>query len=76
MKIKAEFTFPGNLKEEPTICYLCKNFDITLKILEASFSTEVGWAILILEGGQEEIKKTLNYLSGKGIEIKNRQQIA
>lgn len=73
MKIKAEFTFPGKLKDEAIICYLCKNFDITLRILEASFSTHTGWAILILDGRDEAIKRTLGYLSGKGVEIKNKQ---
>ena len=76
MKIKAEFIFPGELKEEAVIWYICKNFDIVLNILEASFSTETGWAILILEGSNENIEKTFSYLSGKRIEIKNRQKIA
>ena len=76
MKIKAEFTFPGKLKDEAIICYLCKSFDIVLSILEASFSTDTGWAILIFEGSNKNIEKTFNYLLAKGIEIKNKQVIA
>lgn len=75
MKIKAELTFPGELKEEPIICYLCKQFDIILNILEASFSTDTGWAILILEGSDEELKKTFSYLKEKGVEVTNIQKI-
>ncbi|MGD9015577.1 MAG: NIL domain-containing protein [Candidatus Omnitrophota bacterium] len=75
MKIQAEFIFPGTLKDEAIICYLCKNFDITVKIWEASFSTDTGWAILILEGGEESIKSALGYLSGKRIEVKNKQKV-
>jgi ABC-type methionine transport system ATPase subunit len=71
MKIRTELTFPGELKEDPIICDLCKNFKITLSILEASFSTEVGWAILILEGAEEELKKAFDYLKNKGVEVKN-----
>jgi ABC-type methionine transport system ATPase subunit len=71
MKIKAELNFPGELKEDPIICDLCKNFKITLSILEASFSTEVGWAILILEGAEEELKKAFEYLKNKGVEVQN-----
>lgn len=42
MKIKAEFIFPKELKDEPLICDICKQFNITLSILEASFSTDTG----------------------------------
>lgn len=75
MKIRVELTFPGELKEEPIICYLCKQFDIILNILEASFSTDTGWAILILQGSDEELKKAFGYLSGKGVEVANTQEI-
>ena len=75
MKIKAELMFPVELKDEPILCYLCKQFDIILNIVEASFSTDTGWAIVVLEGSEEEIKKTLYYLKEKTIEIKNTQII-
>jgi len=43
MQIKAELTFPGKLKDEAIICSLCKDFDIILNIVEASFlQTPVG----------------------------------
>jgi ABC-type methionine transport system ATPase subunit len=71
MVVKTEITFPGELKDEPIICNLCKQFDITLNIIEASFSTEVGWAILILHGKDEEIKKAFDFLRGKGVTINN-----
>jgi len=76
MKIKAEFTFPGALKEEPLICNICKQFNIVLNIIEASFSTDTGWAILVLEAAEAEINKTLAYLKSYGVEIENIQNIA
>ena len=75
MKIKAEFIFPEKLKDEPLICDICKQFDITLSILEASFSTDTGWAILVLEAKDTEIIKTLKYLTDKGVEIKDTKQL-
>ncbi len=57
MDITIGLTFPGELKDEAILCYLCKKFDIILNIVEASFSTDIGWAILILEGSEEELKK-------------------
>lgn len=75
MKIKAEFIFPKELKDDPLICDICKQFNITLSILEASFSTDTGWAILVLEAEDAEIIKTLKYLADKGVEIKDTKQI-
>lgn len=76
MRIKTELNFPGELKDEPVICQLCKQFDIVLSIIEASFSTEIGWAVLILEGSNEEVKKAFAFLKNRGVEIKNLQEIS
>lgn len=76
MKIKAELTFPGALKDEPVICHLCKQFDIILSIIEASFSTGTGWAILVFEGNEEELKKAFEYIKDKGVRLENIQKIS
>ena len=67
MRVKTELTFPGALKDEPIICQMCQKFKIILNILEASFSTATGWAILIVEGEQEELKNMFIYLKDKGV---------
>jgi len=69
-KIKLELIFPDKLKDEAIICDLCKKFDLVLNIVEASFSTDTGWAVIILTAAEEELKKALEYLKEKGIEIK------
>lgn len=75
MKIKTELTFPAKLKEEAIICDLCKKFNIILNILEASFSTDTGWAILIFEGRNSEINKAFAYLKEKGVEFEEQEEI-
>jgi len=75
MQIRVELTFPGELKEEPIICYLCKEFDIVLNIVEASFSTDTGWAILVFKGKKEELKKVFDYIKEKRISIDKIQEI-
>lgn len=75
MKIKAELTFPGQLKDEAILCYICKKFDIILNIVEASFSTNTGWAILIFDGSEEELKATFEYIKEKGVKIEEIQRI-
>jgi len=62
-------TFPGELKDESIICTLCKNFDIKLNIFEASFSMYSGWAILGIEGEEEALKKSFDFLRTKNINI-------
>jgi ABC-type methionine transport system ATPase subunit len=66
-------TFPGALQDESIICYLCKNFEISLNIIEASFSMSAGWAILTVEGEQEEVNRALDFLTDKGIKIQQIQ---
>ncbi len=69
MKLSIEITLPGELKNVPIIYYLGHNFKIIPNIIEASFSTETGWASLILEGEEPEIKKALEYLKSKRITV-------
>ena len=47
-----------------------------MSILEASFSTETGWASVIFEGRKREIDKTLEYLKTSGIEVENTVNFA
>ncbi|MDP3142973.1 MAG: NIL domain-containing protein [Candidatus Omnitrophota bacterium] len=69
MKINIEITVPGQLKHIPIIYYLGHDFKLIPNIIEASFSTEVGWASLVLEGEESEIKKAIEYLKSKKITI-------
>lgn len=75
MQIKAEFSFPEKLRGKPIICNICKEFNITLSIIEASFSTQTGWAILSMEGEEAELKRTFEHLRGMEIEINNMEQV-
>lgn len=76
MKIKVELTFPGALKDEAIICNLCKQFDLIVNIHEASFSTDTGWAILVIEGMESELKKAFALLNQKCVEVEDQEIIA
>ena len=67
---KLELFIPGELKDEEILCQIIRNFDISLKIVEASFSTESGWAYLIIGGKKSEITKMNDFLKEKGIKVK------
>lgn len=70
--MKVELFIPSELKDEPIICDMIKNFDIELKIIEASFSTESGWALLVIKSDSKEAEKLLKYLRGKNINVEIR----
>ena len=69
---KIELFIPGELKEEPIICEMIKNFHVSMKIVEASFSTESGWAYLVISGEKKEMDRMFNFLTEKGINIEVR----
>jgi ABC-type methionine transport system ATPase subunit len=69
---EVELTIPGTFKEEPIFYYIIKNFNVVPNIIEASFSTEMGWAIVRVEGEEEELKKLFNFLTEKGVQINVR----
>ena len=71
-KVTVELTFPGELKEEPIIYYIGRDFKIIPNIIEASFSTTMGWAILTLEAEKDEIDRLFEYLRKKNITVKVR----
>jgi len=71
-KVSVELIFPSDLKNEPIIHYIGQRFKIIPNIIEASFSTDMGWAILTLDGDREEIDRLFEYLKSKNITIKPR----
>ena len=66
-ELKVELFIPGELKDEPIICRMIRDFDIDVKIIEASFSTDSGWAYLIVSGEKEELARLFEYLHSRGI---------
>jgi len=70
--VEVELTFPGSLKDSPIFYYIVKNFEVIPNILEASFSTDMGWAIVKFEGEETELSRLFAYLRSQGVEINNR----
>ncbi len=67
---KVELTIPVGLKEQPIIYQIGRNFKIIPNIIEASFSTSLGWAILDLEGEEGEINKLIAHLEQRGVKVR------
>jgi len=71
-KIEVELIFPKELKDEPVIYQMIKDFEIIPTIIEASFSTDMGWACLILEGEEEKLKELFDYLKSRKVTVNKR----
>lgn len=69
---EVELHIPGDLKDTPLFYNIVKNFDVIPKILEASFSTEMGWAIITFEGQDAELDKVFKYLEENRVEVRFR----
>ena len=70
---EVELRISSKLKDEPIIYDIIKKFDIIPNIIEASFSTEMGWALIKFQGQKQELDKLFDYLSNRdGIEVKIR----
>jgi len=73
-ELRVELFIPGDLKEEHIICDMIKNYNITMKIVEASFSTESGWAYLLIDGEKDEIERAFSSLRGRGVNVEVREK--
>ncbi len=69
MKLEVELNIPLEYKDEPFFYYIIKNFNLVVRIVEASFSTSMGWAIVSFEGKEKEINKLLAFFKEKNIEV-------
>jgi ABC-type methionine transport system ATPase subunit len=70
--VEVELNIPAKFKDEPVFYYIIKNFEVIPNIVEASFSTEMGWAIVKFEGEKEELERLFEFLKEKGVEVRLR----
>jgi ABC-type methionine transport system ATPase subunit len=68
--IRVRLTFPEALIKEPVIYNLGKNLDIVTNIRRANVEQRKGWVILEMSADAETLKKGIEYLESKGVEVK------
>ncbi|MFH1771761.1 MAG: NIL domain-containing protein [Candidatus Omnitrophota bacterium] len=66
---EVELSIPGEFKNEPFFYYIIKEFNVVPNIVEASFATAMGWAIVCFEGEEQELEKVFTYLREKGVHL-------
>lgn len=66
---KVELNIPPSFIKEPFFYNIIKEFKVIPSILEASFSTDIGWAIVSFEGSSKELKRLFENLQERGIKV-------
>ena len=69
VKRRVMFTFPQELIKEPIIYNLGRQFQVVTNIRRADISEDKGWAVLELEGKEEDIEQVIAWVIGKGVRV-------
>jgi len=72
MRVTAELTFPQTLKNHPVFYEMAKKFEIIPTIIEASFSSSMGWAYVRFEGEEDELNRLFEYLQTLDVIVDRR----
>lgn len=67
VKKKFYLTFPQSLIKRPVIWELMKNFDVIANIRQASISNDIGLVALEIEGPQNQVDASRDWLEGLGV---------
>jgi len=66
---RTKLTFPEHLITRPIIYELGQRFQVMTNIRRADIRGDVGWAVLELEGSEEEIAKALAWAREEGVRV-------
>ena len=69
IKRQVMFTFPQDLIREPVIFNLGQQFRVVTNIRRADISDDRGWAVLDLEGEEEDIEQGIAWVTSKGVRV-------
>ncbi|MBF0225063.1 MAG: 4Fe-4S binding protein [Desulfobacterales bacterium] len=67
--------FSADIVNEPVVCYLSKDFDLTFAIDKATIlPRREGFMVLKLSGSKENFDKGIEFLKSKGVSVKEASQ--
>ncbi|MEE8329884.1 MAG: NIL domain-containing protein [Thermodesulfovibrionia bacterium] len=69
MKNRVKLTFPQHLIKEPVIFTMVKKYDIMPNIRRARVTETVGEMVLELEGSEENLKNSIEFLRQQGVVV-------
>ncbi len=60
--------------EQPWICRLCREFNVTVNIVKANVDRDFGWIQIRLDGSTEEIQRAIAWLMQTGMHVDAEQR--
>ena len=66
---RVRLTFLDHMIRQPVIYQMGRDFDVVTNIRRADVQENVGWVILELEGGEEEIDRALDWARDLGVRV-------
>lgn len=76
IKKKVLLTFPQSLLDEPILFKMGQEFKVIPNIKGASVSDEIGLVVVVLEGEEEDITRSLDYLRGRHVKVEPMESSA
>lgn len=67
--LRAKFTFPPTLIQNPVIWELAHRFSIVTNIRRAEVDEDFGWVILELTGEEDQIQQGIEWVRTTGVRI-------
>ena len=66
---RVKFTFPTELVTEPIIYEMGHRYKVVTNIRRADVRENMGWVVLELEGSEDEIANSLEWVTSTGVRI-------
>ena len=67
--------FPKTEAQKSLVCNLCRDYDLTFNILNATiFPRKEGRMVLELSGTKKNFREGVTYLKSQGVQVKNAEQ--
>jgi len=63
------FTFSQEMVQEPVIYTMSQQFNIITNIRRADISEDKGWAIVELEGNENDIEQGITWITSRGARV-------
>lgn len=68
-KLRVRFTFTPELIQEPIIWQVGQKFPVVTNIRRADVREAFGWALLELEGEEDDLNQAIEWVRSTGIEV-------
>jgi ABC-type methionine transport system ATPase subunit len=66
---RVKFTFPTELVTDPIIYELGHRFKVVTNIRRADVRDDMGWVVLELEGSEDEVANSLEWVTSTGVRV-------